>query len=141
MTIYADDVNYFKTGKSSTDSWMQKSKSEIENVGGKVLSELSGTVNGKSAFMISFTLNDNIFKVTFPVLPPRDRKDEYAAKRQAATAMYHDIKARCVSVKFHGAKVAFHAYLVLGGGRTASELSEPELREAIPTPFLLPPPR
>lgn len=141
MTIYADDVNYFKTGKSSPDTWLQKSKSEIESIGGKVLSELSGTVNGKSAFMISFSLQDSLFKITYPVLKPRDSEDEYAAKRQAATAMYHDIKARCVSMKFHGAKVAFHAYLVLGDGRTAGELSEPELREAIPTPFLLPPPK
>lgn len=56
---YADEVNYFKTGKSSVDTWVENTKKEIKSIGGVITSELVGTVNGQSAIMISFTLEDN----------------------------------------------------------------------------------
>ena len=40
--IYAEDVNYFKTGTSAPDTWIDKAKAEIRTAGGKTLSEAYG---------------------------------------------------------------------------------------------------
>jgi hypothetical protein len=51
-----------------------------------------------------------------------------AAQRQSATALYHLIKAKCVEIKFLGARRAFHANLVLKDNRTAGDLLQEEIR-------------
>lgn len=55
-----------------------------------------------------------------------------AARIQAATALYREVKAACVKAKFLGNRAAFFAYLLLPDGRTASQASAPELLEALP---------
>lgn len=135
--IYAEDINYWKTSKSSTESWVDKTKKLITGINGTIHTEMIGTVNGKSAVMLGFIIEDNNFKIVYPVLAIRKDADLLSAKRQAATAMYHEVKALVVSAKFRGIRGAFHSYLVLADGRTAGELSAPEIRDAIPTAFLL----
>ena len=55
-----------------------------------------------------------------------------AARRQAATSLYHDVKARGLRYKHVGARVAFFEFLLLPDGRCAGELAAPELLKAVP---------
>lgn len=135
--IYGEDVNYWKTSTKSPDSWLEDTKGLIQSIGGKILSDMIATMEGKSAIMIQFVIAEDRYKIVYPILSIRKEADRMAAKRQAATAMYHEVKALIVSAKFRGVRGAFHAYLVLPDGRVASELSAPEIRDAIPTPFFL----
>jgi hypothetical protein len=48
--------------------------------------------------MLEFDLGGERYKVVWPVLPTKTGKDR-AARVQAATALYHDVKARCVTLK------------------------------------------
>ena len=131
--MYAEDVNYWKTGRSSADTWLEKAKKEIKSVGGQVVGSgsFSEDLTGRAGFMLAFRLDGEDFTIKWPVLKSKSG-DFLAAQRQAATALYHEVKAACVKVKFLGARSAFFAYLMLPDGRTASEVSSPELTEILP---------
>lgn len=133
MIVYAEDCNYWKTGQSSFDTWLDKAKAEIKAVGGKVLSEGYGNEpsTGRSAFLLSFTLGQDNFKAIWPVLPSKT-KNERAARIQAATMLYHDIKNSCVKVKVFGARTAFFHYLMLSDGRTAPQAADADLVNMFP---------
>jgi len=121
-TTYAEEVNYWKTGQSSPDTWIDRAKGEIIATGGKVLSEAYGSemATGRSAFMLSFSFGEDMFKAVWPVLPSKS-KNEKAARIQAATMLYHDIK-----------NSAFFHYLMLPDGRNVSQASNVELSELFP---------
>ena len=126
--VYAEDLNYWKTGSSSPDTWIDKAKREIAVAGGKVLSDAYGRDgDGRAAYMLAFSFRDEQFKAVWPVLPTRKPADERAARIQAATMLYHDIKAKCVAAKVHGARAAFFQYLLLPDGRTAPQAADAEL--------------
>lgn len=130
---YAESVNYWKTGKSSPDTWLEKAKLEIKRVGGVILGSaiVSDEVLNKHAFMLAFRLSDDQFKMMWPVL--KSKTDNVKAARiQAATALYHEVKASCVKVRFLGSRSAFFAYLMLGDGRVAHEMGGAELMEILP---------
>lgn len=129
--IYAEDVNYWKTGQSAPDTWIDKAKAEIKAAGGTVGSEAFGNQGGNAAFMLEFMFGRDRFRVVWPVLPSKT-KNERAAKIQAATMLYHDVKAKCVSAKVHGVRAAFFQYAVLSDGRTAAQVAEPELVNVYP---------
>ena len=133
---YGEDVNYWQTSNSSPDTWMEKTKKLITGLGGQVLMEGFGSepTTGRSAFMLAFEIEGDNFKVVWPVLPSKTKK-ELAARRQAATMLYHDTKARCLSAVVLGVQAAFFSYLLLPDGRTAVEASLPELAEGIPSMF------
>ena len=46
--------------------------------------------------------------------------------------LYHDIKAKAVAAKVHGARAAFFQYLLLPDGRTAAQAAAPELTSLWP---------
>ena len=134
---YAEKINYWKTSRSSPDIWMQRAKEQIEKFGGKVLAEGFGSKSdGQAAYMIGFEMDNNKFKVIWPVLQSEDN-NEKAARIQAATMLYHDIKAKCISATVWGARHAFFSYLLLPDGRTAGEVTEKEIIEGIPEQLLL----
>jgi len=130
---FGDDVNYWKTGKSSPDSWIEKTKRLIEKFDGEVLGEAFGSDAsvGRAAFMLSFRLGGDRFDVVWPVLPSR-YDEEGAAKRQAATMLHHDVKARLISSEVQGARAAFFSYMKLPDGRRAAQLSDPEMVDLLP---------
>ena len=129
---YAEDIgHYWLTSQISPDSWMEKSKKLIEDSGGNVTAEGFGSAQDKSAYMMAFSFGDDRFKVIWPVLPTRTGK-EAAAKRQAATLLYHDIKAKAMTASVLGHKVAFFSYMLLSDGRTAGEMPTPELAGFFP---------
>ncbi len=129
---YAEDIgHYWQTGSSSPDTWLEKAKRQIEEVGGTINADAYGSMGGRAAFMLAFSIGDDRFKVVFPVLDSKTGKS-VAAKRQAATMLYHDIKAKCMVATVLGSKAAFFSYLMLPDGRTTSELGTPELIGAFP---------
>lgn len=129
---FAEDIgHYWKTSQSSPDSWIEKTGKLIRSVEGEVLSEAYGAAVGQAAFMLAFRIGSDDFKVVWPVLRSRTGNSG-AAKRQAATLLYHDIKAKCMTASVLGAKVAFFSYLMLPDGRVANELASPELSKVFP---------
>ncbi len=66
---------------------------------------------------------------------PTRKGNERAARIQAATFIYHDVKARCVSARILGKRAAFFTYLMLPDGRTAAQAAAPELLVALPAIF------
>jgi hypothetical protein len=130
--IYAEDVNYWKTGTSSPDTWIDKAKAEIRAAGGTIGPEAFGNDgNGRIAYMLEFSFGRDRFRVVWPVLQSKTR-NEKAARIQATTMLYHDVKAKCVSAKVHGIRAAFFQYAILPDGRTAAQVAEPELIRQYP---------
>lgn len=130
--IYAEDVPYFQTGKSAAETWIDRTKKEIASVGGKITSEVFGVdETGLAAFMLAFQIGDERFRLMWPVLPSK-KGHEKAAKIQAATALYHDVKAKVVSAKFKGVRVAFFEYLLLPNGQTTAQASAADFLELVP---------
>ena len=139
----AESMPYFNTGTSAPDTWIAKARRELEKAGGEVLSEGFGREGDKSSFILRFRLQGQSFRVVWPVLESKrsfrgSHKQEpflKAAKRQAATMLYHDVKAACVKSRVVGARVAFFAHMELPDGRVASQLSGAEV---VDFPKLLP---
>ena len=130
MVEFAEDVNYWKTGKSSPDVWMDKAKAQIAKISGVVLAEGFGSDgDGRAAYMLGFELAGERFKIVWPVLTSKGG-DVRSARRQAATMLYHHVKAACMSSVVLGSRAAFFAHLMLPDGRVASQVANPEL--AIP---------
>lgn len=134
---YAEELNYWKTSQTSADSWIERIKKNIKTFGGRALAEGYGNEEstGRSALMLVFELDGDQFKIVWPVLPSRSGAHS-AAKIQAATMMYHDIKARLLSATVLGARASFFNYLLLPDGRTAGQASVPELAGAVPDMML-----
>jgi len=144
--IYAEDLNYWKSGTSSPDTWITKVKAELRAAGGRIITEFFGADDsGRAGFALEFELHSpngkDRYKCQWPVLPCRvaSTTNERAARIQAATALYHDVKARCVAAKVLGIRAAFLTFLVLPDGRTAAQAAAPELVERFPR--LLPAPQ
>jgi hypothetical protein len=131
---FAEDVNYWKTGRSGVDVWMEKTKRLIEGIGGEIHNETFTNLpkTGQSAFLLEFMAGFDKFKIIWPVLPTKSGEEEAAARRQAATLMYHDVKAKCVMEKVFGTRAAFFTFLELPGGKVAAQLASPELMKRIP---------
>jgi hypothetical protein len=130
--LYAEDVNYWKSGTSAPDTWIDRARKEIAAAGGKVLNEAFGRdEKGRAAYLLDFAFGSERFRAVWPVLRSR-AGNERAARIQAATMLYHDIKAKCVSAKVLGVRAAFFQYLTLPDGRTAAQLATPELSERYP---------
>jgi len=128
---FAEQCNYWKTSKSSPDSWIEKSIGLIEDFGGVVLSSGFGNTQEKAAYMIQFNLNGEQYRIIWPVLLS-EGGENFAARRQAATMLYHDIKAKCVASQALGMRTAFFPWLALPDGRTAFQLNGTELIESVP---------
>ena len=131
--MYAEEINYWKTGQSAPDSWLDKAKRQIKAIGGEILAEGFGSEpqTGRSAYMLGFEIDGERFKVVWPVLTSRTG-NERAARIQAATMLYHDVKARCISSAVLGPRAAFFSFLLLPTGQTAAEATTPELLNSIP---------
>lgn len=131
--MYAEEVNYWKTGQSSPDTWLERTKSEIRKAGGQVAGEgfVSEELTGRASYILAFSLEGDNFKLLWPVLESKTGNLK-AARIQAATALYHEVKAACVKAKFLSARAAFFAYLMLPNGQTAAEAGSAALVEMLP---------
>lgn len=127
----ADKINYWKTSTSQPEKWIDRAAAQIEALGGHVLAHAYGQdpTTGASAYMMQFKIGEDDFKVVWPVLPVKDKKDQLTARRQTATLLYHDIKAKCLSATIKGARRAFFEYLRLPDGQTAGDMSGVDILE------------
>lgn len=126
MTEYAENLPYFKTSNTAPDTWMAKASKEISKAGGLVLSEGFGSSSGESAFMLRFDIGGDSYRVVWPCAESKFTAEPKgfanASRRQAATMLYHDVKAMCVKSRALGAEVAFFSHLELPNGSVASEM-------------------
>jgi len=129
---FGEDIgHYWQTSQRSPENWIDLTCKLIESLGGTVLTEGFGRTEDRAAFMLSFSFGEDKFKVVWPVLPSRTEKAA-AARRQAATLLYHDIKAKAMTASVLGTKLAFFSYMMLSDGRVTTELANPELSDAFP---------
>lgn len=140
---FAETVNYWKSSQQSSDTWLEKTKDLIAEVGGEVLADgfASEAATGRQAFMLHFRFGGEQYRCVWPVLPTRSGKEARAAKTQVATFLFHDVKARCMKIKIFGVRSVFLDWLLLPDGRTASQASAPELARDVPALFTPPTPR
>lgn len=89
---------------------------------------------GHKAFLMEFTFGEDKFRALWPVLSTEYEynDNDKASKRQAATLLYHDVKARSLRCAIFGARNAFFDFLLLEDGRTTAQLSSPELIDRMP---------
>ena len=129
---YAEELkNFWKTSRTQPDTWIDKAQKQIERMGGKVTTRGYIDDDGKKAYLLGFKVNEDLFKVIWPVCPSRTG-DESAARIQAATMLYHDIKAKSLKVRIFGARTSFFEYYALPDGRTAGQVSDPEFLANMP---------
>jgi hypothetical protein len=107
-----EKLPYWKTSRSGVDSWIEKSATEIERAGGVIRSRGDVMQLGQRAFLIEFSLGIDSFRFVWPV---PEHKEQKAAAAQAATALYHTVKAKCVQARFQGARRAFFGELLMDG--------------------------
>lgn len=140
MATYAEDLPYWNTSqRTGADEWLEKAKEEIKRAGGSILSSMYGDDElGRAGFMIRFRFGQDEFRMFWQVVQSKT-KNQKKAKIQAATMMYHAIKARAVEVRVRGARAAFYGDLLLTDGRTVVEASEEAFLDRLPA--LLPVPR
>lgn len=124
---YGEDINYWGTSKTSPDTWIDRACKLIEEFGGTVLMEAFGNepLSGRAAYVLLFSINGDKFKIVWPVLPTRMKSGAKAARIQASTMLYRDVKAKCVSAAVLGSRSAFFSYLVLPDGSLVTEV-DPE---------------
>lgn len=130
---YAEDVNYWKTSRTSADEWLDKAKREIRKVGGQIIgvADVTDDESGRAAFCLAFCLQGERYQIKWPVL--QSKTSEFKAARiQAATALFYDVKSTCVKMKFLGARIAFLAHWILPNGQTPAEASTQSLLAQLP---------
>ena len=135
--LYAEEVNYWMTSRSSGDDWMDKTKTLIESFGGLHVDWVYGNQGGRSAYLIQFEFLETPYKIVWPVLESKTGNIR-AARVQAATLIYHDVKAKCLTARVLGLRAAFFNYLMLPGGQPAYILQAEEIAEMLPKLFMLP---
>lgn len=128
---YAEDINYWQTSKGSPDLWIDRATKLITSFGGNILSEGYGKNNDRAAYMLVFEFEGENYRIIFPVLPTRG-SNERAARVQAATLLYHDVKAKILLATIMGMRTAFFSYLMLPDGRTVTQLSNPDIADSFP---------
>ena len=131
-TVYANDLPYWKTGTSDPDTILDKAVAQIQSVDGVVLGRATMEIEGRAIFALRFRIGSDEYRAEWPILQPKDPKDMKAARRQAASMLFHDIKAKVVAAKAIGAKAAFFGFLELEDGRIAQQLAAPELVTQFP---------
>lgn len=135
---FAENLNYWKTSSAAPDTWLDKAEALIESYGGEVVSRGIGRQDGQEAIMFEIVFGEDRFRIVWASLKSKyageDEKSAFrtAARRQAATMLYHDVKARGLRYRIAGARVAFFEFLTLPDGRCVGELAAPELLKMVP---------
>ena len=135
---FAENLNYWKSSSTAPDTWLDKAEKLIESYGGEVISRGIGRQGGDEAVMFEIRFGEDRFRIIWPSLKSKwqghDEKPAFrtAARRQAATMLYHDVKARGLRYRIAGARAAFFEFLLLPDGRCVGELAVPDLLETTP---------
>jgi hypothetical protein len=118
---YAETMPYWKTSKSGIENWLNKTEKLIEGIGGRVDTRIVGKSGGKEGIVFGYFIENDPYKISWPVLPTKKSEDSGAASRQAATMIYHDTKARINRLAIFGARVVFSDWLIGQDGKTIAE--------------------
>lgn len=135
MVVYAEQANYWQTSETKPNDWFERAQKEIEAAGGifrrVVQDDVKDPKTGQlTTYTIEFQIGGREMRVAYQTLESKyaEPPSRLTARRvQAATALYYDVKARCVDAKFHGVDHAFLPYIVMKDGRTLVEGIVPEL--------------
>lgn len=124
---FAEDVAYWKTGRTAPDRKIDQVVAMIDSAGGCVHERGFMQKGQQSAFLVEFSLDGNLFRIVWPVLATKSGEtDMYPARIQAATHIYHHVKATLQAAQILGARMAFAPHLVLEDERTiAHHLATP----------------
>lgn len=129
----AEDVNYWRTGSSAPDTWIDKCCKLIAEVDGALIQKGMIWQSGRSVCLIVFSIGDDTYRVGWPVLTTRDGdSDDRRARIQAATFMYHDVKAKVMTAKVLGPRCAFIGNLLVTKNSTIGELTHGQLQKSLP---------
>lgn len=129
---WAESVNFWQTGRSSPDRWIEAAKKQLRGLGGKIEGEAFGQdETGRAAFLLAFSVKGEGFRIVWPVLASKG-KNESAARVQAATMLYHYVKSVALYAIVVGPRAAFLAHLLLPDGRVASQAADGELGRLVP---------
>ncbi len=135
---FAEELNYWNSSTAGADSWLGKAEDLIRKYGGEVSASGSGMSDGKQAVMLEFQFGDERYRLVWPALKSKHKghdetmKFRRSAMRQAATMVYHEVKAAAVRFRVAGPRFAFFNYLVLPNGQVVGELAAPDLLNAAP---------
>jgi hypothetical protein len=129
--LYSEEVNYWMTSRSSADDWIDKTIKLLESFGGLGVDWVYGKQGAQSAYLIQFELLETKYKIIWPVLESKTGNIR-AARVQAATLIYHDVKAKCLTARVLGIRAAFFNYLMLPNGKPAYILQAEEVYEMLP---------
>jgi len=134
---FSEQCNYFKTSKAAPDMWFEKTENIICEKGGEVLQSGFGNEPsvGRAAYMLRFSIKDAVYKIIWPVLPS-ENGEKMAARRQAATMLFHDVKAKLIAAQVLGSRIAFFQWVELPNGQPACQLTNTQLLESVPKMFL-----
>lgn len=124
-TIYAEDLPYWKTSKSGVETWLDRTEKLLTEIKAIVHTRIVGKSMGREGILIGYTINDEEFRISWPVLSTKKEGDSSAALRQAATMIYHDTKARVNRIKIFPPRVVFSDWLLIEG-KTLAESNEEE---------------
>lgn len=124
IKYYAEQANYFGTSQRAADTWLKIAEKELVTVGGRVLRKAAVEEESHAAFMIEFLLDGDTFRMVYPVMECRKKTPQNfdKAKVQAATFLYHSVKARALDIKILGARVAFGSWLLVDGKRSVADV-------------------
>lgn len=138
---YAEDSNYFGTSSRAAETWLEMAKKELMLVGGKDIRKAAVEENDTAVYVIEFTLDGDTYRMSYPAMPCKKATSQNLkkAKVQAATFLYHAIKARALDMKILGAKAAFGSFMLVDGLRTVSDVLTGTPSAALP--ILLNPPK
>lgn len=128
---FAEEMNYWKSGKSQPDKWLDNAEDIIEKLGGEVSLRAKGKHEDRIAYCMNFSFGSDKFKAIWPVLPSKT-DDNRSAERQAATMLFHDVKTRALRCSIFGHRVAFFDFMLLENGRLTIELTDNQLIEYVP---------
>lgn len=128
--VEIEKLPYWKSSSTGPDKWLEKTEKLIERYGGEVIQRMQGIdyKSGKSGFMITFKLEGDLYRISFPVFEPKNQNDRRAAQIQAVTMVYHAVKANLIASMILGARAVFMGQLLLKDQRTLSEVANPEER-------------
>ena len=132
---FAEDMNYWKSGKSAPDKWLDSAEDIINKLGGEVHLRAIGRQDGRSVYCMNFSFGEDRFKAIWPVLPTK-KNEKRAAERQASTMLFHDVKSRSLRSSIFGPRVAFFDFLLLENGKTTTQLTNQELLNYTPQSLL-----
>jgi hypothetical protein len=69
---YAEDLNFWQTGQSAPDVWVDETKRQLVALGGEFKGEGFGQdAGGRAAYMLAFEIEGDKFKIIFAVESPR----------------------------------------------------------------------